>query len=57
MALRLLTTSVVLFTVLHYDHDAWQVDLDLYTSWLTPLRCATTLAALTIQVVTGTYVE
>jgi hypothetical protein len=49
-------TSTVLFIALRCGLDACQVNLDLYTSWLTPLRCATALEAVTIQVVTGTYV-
>jgi hypothetical protein len=47
---------VVLFIALRYGLDACQVDLDLYTSGLTPLRCTTAQAAVTIQVATGTYV-
>jgi hypothetical protein len=50
-------TSVVLFTVLCCGLDACQVDLDLYTSGLTPLCCTTTQAAVTIQVAMGIYVE
>jgi hypothetical protein len=41
---------VVLFTTLH-------VNLDLYTSGLTPLHYATAQAAAMIQVITSTYVE
>jgi hypothetical protein len=48
---------VVLFPVLRYDLDAYQVDLDLYTSGLTPLRYATTQAAVLIQVGTDPYVR
>jgi hypothetical protein len=48
---------MVLFTALRCGLDACQVDLDLYTSGLTPLRCATAQEAMTIQVATGTYVE
>jgi hypothetical protein len=44
-------------TVLRCGLDACQVDLDLYTSGLMPLRCATTQADVTIQVITGTHVE
>jgi hypothetical protein len=47
---------VVLFTALRCGLDACQVDLDLYTSGLTPLRCATVQVAVTIQVAMGTYV-
>jgi hypothetical protein len=42
---------------LRCDLDACQVNPDLYTPGLTPLRCATAQAALTIQVVTGIHVE
>jgi hypothetical protein len=52
-----LTTSLVLFTALRYGVDACKVDLDLYTSGLTPLRCTTAQVAVTIQVVTGIHVE
>jgi hypothetical protein len=50
-------TSVVLCTALRCGLDTYQVDLDLYTSGLTPLRCATTQAALSIQVGTDPYIE
>jgi hypothetical protein len=45
-------TSMVEFTALRCGLDASQVDLDLYTSRLTPLRCITAQAAVTIQVIT-----
>jgi hypothetical protein len=48
---------MVLFTVLHCDLDARQVDLNLYISRLMPLRCVTTQVAVTIHVVTDTHVE
>jgi hypothetical protein len=50
-------TFVVLFIALRCGLDPCQVDLGLYTSGLTPLRCATTQASMMIQVTTGTYVE
>jgi hypothetical protein len=49
-------TSVILFTTLRCGLGAYQVDPDLYTLGLTPLRCATAQATVTIQVITGTYV-
>jgi hypothetical protein len=49
-------TSVVLFTALRCGLDAFEVDPDLYASGLTPLRCVTTQAVVTIQVVTGTHI-
>jgi hypothetical protein len=51
-----LTTFVVLFTALRYGIGACQVDLDLYTSRLTPIHCVTTQAAVATQVVTGIHV-
>jgi hypothetical protein len=43
---------VVLSTALHYGLGTCQVDLDLYTSRLTTLRCVTTQAAVPTQVIT-----
>jgi hypothetical protein len=48
---------VVPFTVLRCGLDTYQVDLDLYTPGLMPLRYATAEVAVTIQVVTGSRVE
>jgi hypothetical protein len=52
-----LTTSLVLFTALRCGLDACKVDLDLYTSGLMPLSCATAHVAVTIQVVMDIHVE
>jgi hypothetical protein len=49
-------TSVVLCTVLRCGLDSYQVDLDLYTSGLTTLRCATAQAGVSIQVGTDLHV-
>jgi hypothetical protein len=49
-------STAILFTALRYGLGACQVDLDLYTSGMTTLRCVTTQAAVATQVVTGTHV-
>jgi hypothetical protein len=42
--------------VFRYGIGAFQVDLDLYTSGLTPIRCVTTQAAVATQVFTVIHV-
>jgi hypothetical protein len=49
-------TSMVLFTALRCSLNTCQVDPDLSASGLTPMHCATTQAAVTIQVVMGTHI-
>jgi hypothetical protein len=56
MALLLVDDLCGPITTLRCGLGACQVDLDLYTSGLTTLRCVTTQAAVATQVVTGTHV-
>jgi hypothetical protein len=47
---------MVLFTMLHCDLGACQVDFDLYSSGLTTPRCVTAQAAVATQVIAGTHI-
>jgi hypothetical protein len=48
---------MVPFTALRCGLVTYQVDLDLYTSGLTPMRCATAQVAVLIRVYTDPYVR